>query len=123
METGDAHSHAPHDNPSNPLDDQPNITPHLRILNPEHTPPKRLERAVPPRIMPLAPFMRGPIDLDDQPKLRAREVHDGVTDDELPPKSNAELRPRELAPQDLLARRGRKPHAPRFVLEPSSACS
>ena len=92
-------------------DDPIEVGEDLRLRHAQHPPAQLAERAVPRAIVPGAPLMGCPIDLDDEPHLGAREVDDGLPDDELTTKRKPGLGPRETAPEPLLRACGIATHA------------
>ena len=71
------------------------VTEDLRLRHAHHMPTELVERSVPRAIMTRALVVVLPVDLDDEPHLRACEVDDVLPDDELTPKPKPALRPRE----------------------------
>jgi hypothetical protein len=77
--------------------------------HPHDAPPELVKRAVSPRVLPLSVAMAAPVDLDDEPHRRRREVDDKAGDDELPAEPHAELTPPQPLPEQPLGPRGREP--------------
>jgi len=104
------------------LDDGIEVSEDLMIRDAQHRPAEAQQHAVAPRIVAHTLGVILAIELDDEPHLGAREVDDGVGDDELPPKRKPDLRPRQPTPDPLLGARGAAAHEARALLEQPSLC-
>jgi hypothetical protein len=92
------------------------------FLGDTHDVPSEIpERTVTSRIRPSAIFVVRAVDFDDEADLGASEVHDPMSDDELPPEGEARLRAGEPAPEPLFGAGWREPHGASAIFEQLSA--
>ena len=99
-------------------DDGIKIREDVLIRDAKDGPAEAAEDAIPRGVMAHATRVMGrAVELDDEPRGGASEVHDVIADDQLAAKREAGLRAGKATPKKFLPARGRKAHEARAVLK------